>query len=847
MRRRGPGRDKDSSGFQLILHLPALAGIVALLAVYVLLTRADLCSARKTIENTMSFLNSRCISYDGQIADDETKSLVRLLDKTLELSQRLQVQGADEALLEQYCYDQRLTGVVLLNGDMEIQTAVGSQTGMWNGILREKAVASVAEHPEKVYLDCMEQRDGKQYDHVAVPRLDGGGLILAYGKKEERSAGLDRVGGLFRGDTFALESVVIIADQDRILNSNDVQLVGRNVDECSLLDRDGWQGGTSDGLQRANFRGGVWYGRTSRCRSYDLYVFAPEKEVFHDRSTVVLCGALIYVIVLVLAALLRQRVQQSHAQALNEQYRLVSAIGEVFSANFLVDLRRNEIRTLKGVERLETLCTSAKSAEAALAEMTDQYIAPDFRDGHRAFTDLTSMDARLEGKSYLSFTYQGIDGRWYHSMLIPQCRDETGRLAAVVLPTRDITEEKRKELEYQQELRETAQRAERADIAKTDFLRRMSHDIRTPINGIRGMVEIGDHFADDLDKQKECRQKIWTASGCLLELVNDVLDMNKLESGSVKLADEPFDLFQVLDECSTLVETQARERGIRFTHEERQVVHRWVRGSPAHLRRILVNIMSNAVKYNRPNGSVTVACVELEGQAPEDWARFRFLCADTGQGMSEEFQKHAFEPFAQEDGSRRSTYRGTGLGLVIAKELVELMGGTISFHSRKEEGTTFTIEIPLRKDLEKRGQPPTLSTMEEDLHGVRVLVAEDNELNMEIAEFILQEQGIQVQKAWNGREAVEAFAASDPGSTALILMDLMMPEMDGVTAARTIRSMDRPDAGTIPIIAMTANAFTDDVERCLAAGMDEHISKPLDTAKLTAAVSRYIRAGRARA
>lgn len=388
----------------------------------------------------------------------------------------------------------------------------------------------------------------------------------------------------------------------------------------------------------------------------------------------------------------------------------------------------------------------------------------------------------------------------------------------------------RQEREYQAQLKEAARRAESANRAKTEFLQRMSHDIRTPINGIQGMVEIGEYYKDDPEKQAECRRKIRETSRLLMELVNEVLDMGKLESGEIVLEERPFDLIALLDSVSILLEQSAAARGIRVDRRPRKVQHTALLGSPVHLKRLLMNIYGNAVKYNKDNGSITTLCRELRTEGDTAW--FEFICADTGIGMSEAFQKHLFEPFTQEHSTARSAYDGTGLGMSIAKALTDKMGGTIDFTSREGEGTTFRITLPFR--IDSSGQMPqqeTAPAVSDALRGMRILLAEDNELNMEIAAFVLQSAGAEVTEAHDGREAVELFRMSPSGHFDVILMDVMMPVLDGYQATGIIRASDRPDAG-VPIIAMTANAFVEDRQRAREAGMTEHLAKPLDQAVL---------------
>ena len=401
-------------------------------------------------------------------------------------------------------------------------------------------------------------------------------------------------------------------------------------------------------------------------------------------------------------------------------------------------------------------------------------------------------------------------------------------------------QEQEKDEKYKAELLRAAKKAEAANEAKTEFLQRMSHDIRTPINGICGMIDVADHYAEDMKKQTECRAKIKEASHLLLELINEVLDMSKLESDEVILEEIPFNLNSISEEILGVIEQMATEQNIRILWEEKEVTHWNLIGSPVHVKRTLMNILSNAVKYNKENGYVYISCREIPSKQTA-MTTLEFVCRDTGIGMTEAFQKRIFEPFAQEHAGSRTKFAGTGLGMPITKKLVEKMGGTISFESKEGTGTTFVIRIPFRIDTDRKDRTETEEKTETSIQGLHVLLTEDNELNMEIAEFVLRNEGTVVTKAWNGQEAVDIFRKSSPGEFDVILMDIMMPVMNGYEAAKMIRSLDREDAKVIPIIAMTANAFTEDKMRAKEAGMDEHIAKPVDGKLLVKAINELVK------
>ncbi len=380
------------------------------------------------------------------------------------------------------------------------------------------------------------------------------------------------------------------------------------------------------------------------------------------------------------------------------------------------------------------------------------------------------------------------------------------------------------------ELESAIQEAERANQAKTEFLSHMSHDIRTPINGIMGMLNIAQNHPEDLEKQEDCRSKIKTSAEHLLSLINDVLDISKLESGNVEFGREVFNLSELLHNCAVIVGGQAAERKVELTMDYTEpglLPHEYFVGSPLHIKQILINIAGNAVKYNKPMGSIHFKC--FQDSEENGTARICFEISDTGIGMGKEYLKHIFEPFTQEEGGARTTYKGSGLGMTITKSLVDKMGGTIRIESELNKGSVFTVILPLEIAASPVKQNQEKEKKEKvEIAGKRALLVEDNELNQEIAHYILEECGLEVTIAENGQEGVEKFKETAYGTYDIIFMDVMMPLMNGYEATRAIRSLNRPDAGEIPIVAMTANAFAEDVKAAMDAGMSEHITKPLE-------------------
>ena len=450
-----------------------------------------------------------------------------------------------------------------------------------------------------------------------------------------------------------------------------------------------------------------------------------------------------------------------------------------------------------------------------------------YKDDVLEFINFTTLPDRMKDKQMISMELEGISGRWYTCSFIVEKKDKNGNITDVLMTISDIDEIKHKELEVKEKLKEAAEKANQANVAKTNFLRRMSHDIRTPLNGIVGMINLAQRYGNDKEKLYECKEKVLTSLDYLLSLINDILDMSKVESNALVLEPKPFDLIETLNSIIAIIETSANEHNIQFIGGKSlsYIPHRYFIGSQEYLNRLLMNIASNAIKYNKENGSITLYCKEISSN--ENMALMQFVCSDTGLGMSEEFQKHAFEPFACEGKATITGCSGTGLGLSIVKDIVDIMDGSIEMDSKENVGTTFVVTIPLQMDSNPKIKVQT-NEKELNLSGKKALLVEDNEINLEIATIMLQDLGLIVTPAQNGKEALDIFEQSDTHTFDYIFMDVMMPVMDGLEATKRIRSLNREDAKTTPIIALSANAFEDDIKECLDAGMNAHVAKPID-------------------
>ena len=518
---------------------------------------------------------------------------------------------------------------------------------------------------------------------------------------------------------------------------------------------------------------------------------------------------------------------------------LTAATSQIYHAIYHIDLIQDRIEKLAGANQNYTPTGVVTSATAQLNDILEKMVAPSHHEIMQYFFDLTTVNDRLHGKLFISREYPSPQGIWRRATFIVQNRDTDDDVTEILYVTQIIDDYKQKELAYQQELVKAVESANQANTAKTEFLSRMSHDIRTPLNGILGMLDIAQKNETNPKALLECHEKMRTAAFHLKALVNDVLDMQRMETDRFFLEQIPFDIREILDNCWSMLEAQASRLDITLEKiKPGSLKYPYLIGSPLHIRQIFMNLLSNAIKYNKPGGSISIHA-KIIRQVHQN-VIYKFIISDTGIGISPEFQKHIFEPFAQEDTGARTIYKGTGLGMAIVHRLVQEMGGTIQLKSEKNVGSTFTLILPFTIDEHQpSASAETATDTPADLTDLHILVVEDNELNLEIAVFSLEAAGLNVSTAINGLEAVRLFEKSKPYEYDIILMDIMMPVMNGLDAAKAIRGLSRPDATTVPIIALSANAFAEDIQKSKNAGINEHLAKPLEMDKVLKVIASY--------
>lgn len=530
------------------------------------------------------------------------------------------------------------------------------------------------------------------------------------------------------------------------------------------------------------------------------------------------------------------RREKEKLEELNEE--IVGSLHNLFFAVYRIDMESNSVRAIRVPEDVEEISEEEFSYDLFWDDFARKTLHPSwYEDMKRELSLQHFRELIVEGYDrYTIEGYRKINGEYHYI----SCNVYFGgKKNWAILALQDTHEQKKREEESRSALKEAYELAQNANKAKSDFLSKMSHDIRTPLNAVIGMTELARLHMDDKERLLYDLEQIGVSSQLLLSLVNEVLDMSKIESGKFELNNSDFNLHELLEEVICLMRTQAEEKKQIFHVSMDELKHERVIGDRARLSQIFLNIMSNACKYTPEGGEIFISVSELSS-GNSRLGRYRFVFRDTGIGMSEEYLQHIFEPFSRANDSRISKISGTGLGMGITKNLVQMMGGEIRVESRIGEGSCFTVILELRLQEEKAEEVPELRIQDVDCRGIHILLAEDNELNREIAASLLEVTGACVEAAENGKEALEMFRASQPGYYQIIFMDIQMPVMNGYEAVEAIRRLERADASEVVIVAMTANAFAEDVIKSLQAGMNEHLAKPIQPGRMAEVLAKRV-------
>ena len=938
-----------------------LAGIV----IWGMFTRTDQKELSKTLDKTMSTAKIKLQDYDDYIANDRVKSLVRLLDKSKEFSHNIsRIDQYGQKDIEEYAEEQRLTGIFAVDENRDI-TLRSTQSGdldaqkLWKQIADKAYIVEILEHPEETYTERV-TIDSKEYDLAVVSRQDTSGLVIAYAEKNKHTQGDMTLDAVFADFPLSMDGVITVCKDNVVVSANHTTVLGKTTKDLRNYFHSSLKG-NEEGIIRIKPNNKIWYGHSDKMGEYMIYIFFPSSQVFMTRSLAVGLYIAVAVFIYLIVLLVYSNAEKAALRQSQKRMRIINALGTAYSSIILLNLADGRAEIIRKPDDAFDVTDEDQILKSDKSELLDKLLASGYQKEYLEFIDINTMEQRMKGHQVLTCTSQMADGKWLFSVLVPQRFDENGNIMAILLANRDITEEKEKELGQEKELRNALAVAEHANRAKTRFLNSISHDIRTPMNAVIGYTALATSHVDNKEMVMEYLKKIHISSQHLLSLINDVLDMSRIESGVVKLEEVNVHLPDIFHDLSAIIQGNIAAKQQDLYIDTQNVLHEDIITDKLRLNQVLLNTISNAIKFTPVGGMINIRVREYPCSR-EGYAKYSFSVKDNGIGMSEEFQEHVFDAFAREQTVTKSGIQGTGLGLAISKNIIHMMGGDITVRSETGKGSEFIItiecriseksakympipqlqgaralvvdddadtcmsvckmlrEIEMIADWTTSGKEAVLRAKEAcemkkefmayiidwqmpDMNGIetvrrirkvigndtpiiiltaydwtdiaeeakeagvtafvskplfmselravltkqtvgekaeregktkhnyggkKLLLVEDNELNREIATSILEEAGFLVDSVEDGTDAVERMNEADESEYDLILMDIQMPKMDGYTATREIRTLNNNKKANIPIVAMTANAFEEDRQKAFKAGMNAHISKPIN-------------------
>lgn len=818
---------KGKIKINIALILPFVL-IFLCIACFLVFTSFDRKNLIKTINESLSFSKLRINRYESFITNDRVKSLVRLIDKSVELSTVLKESSLSQSKLDSYIENQRLSGCLVLDNDLNIVLKSSKDKNaaeQWNDFIHAPYVAVITEKKETTWSKRL-TLDGTDYDIAAVARQDAPGIIFTWAKKETAT---DENGelvlkGLFADFPFKKGGIIVACRGNSIISTNSQVLRDKTGEECKKLYK-GEFNSDKNGLIRLKVQGKRWIGKRDTAEDYVLYMFFPESQVYSTRNVESIICALLSIIVYTVFILGLNISKKGVIEREQNRLRIINAIGHAYSSITLVDLTKKEIEIIKSSPYEPQQQKIIKSIGEYQKHQVERFIAEPFKKAYMEYLDTSSVAERLEGKEFLAFTCQTAKGGWILSLTIPQKRDKNGKITAVLVAIRDVTAEKQRELEQDKALRNALSVAEHANKAKTVFLNNMSHDIRTPMNAIIGFTALAVTHIDNKKLVLDYLKKISVSGKHLLSLINDVLDMSRIESGKVQIFKEDTHLPDILHDLRAIIQGNISSKQQDLYIDTQDILHEDIITDKLRLTQVLLNIVGNAVKFTPVNGTINVRIIE-KPCSKKGCAFYEFKIKDNGIGIDKEFQKNIFESFSRETSVTKSGIQGSGLGLAIAKNIVDMLGGSISIESEKGRGTEFTVLLECKLSNKTIKDEPI-----PELKGARALVVDDDTNTcMSVCKMLRQ---IQMQADWttSGKEAVlraqEAYEQAEPFKAYII--DWLMPDMNGIETVRRIRHVIGNDT---PIIILTAYDWADIEKEAREAGVTAFIEKPLFMSEL---------------
>ena len=809
----------------LLVSILIFSGIL----IFFLLTASDNKKLNSTLNETFDFAKTRIKQYEIYNTNDQVKSLVRLMDKTTELSRVIAQEGDLSAeMLDEYAREQRLTGILVLDQNHTVaeQTAKdGDAMPLWQKLIESDYVRDIADHPEKTYTTRL-RNEGKLYDFAAVARQDAAGILITYAQKEEVNElnGDLTMESLFSDFPFEMNGSVVICDDNKVVSTNKQELAAQSVEDLKSLYENGFKAGRH-GIVRLHSKTGNWYGRQEKIKDYDAYIFFPERQVYVTRNIICVIYVLLALLLFLLYRVSRSRTEKRSILQDQKRLRVIDALGHAYASISLVNIKTENTEIVKSSGSIKPDQKGDMLSKACLEEVVQQVIPESFQKAYWEFVDMSTVAKRLEERETLSYTTQTVDGRWMTIIIVPQSYDKDGKLCTVLVANRDVTEEKEREIEQDKNLRNALAAAEHANRAKTAFLNNMSHDIRTPMNAIIGFTALATAHIDSKEIVLDYLKKIHTSGQHLLSLINDVLDMSRIESGSVRIEYTAVHLPDILHDLRTIIQGSVHSKQQDLYIDTQDVIHEDIVTDKLRLTQVLLNIISNAVKFTPVGGMINIRVLEKPSRR-DGYATIIFSVKDNGIGMSTEFRKHVFDSFTREHTVTENGIGGTGLGMSITKNIVDMMGGTIQVESETGKGTEFTVML----ECETSGETVKLEAVPE-LKGARALVVDDDaETCMSVSKMLRE---IEMTADWttSGREAVlrakEAYEQNQEFKVYII--DWLMPDMNGIETVRRIRMVVGSEC---PIIILTAYDWSDIEQEAREAGVTAFVSKPLFLSEL---------------
>ena len=824
-------KHQTSTSFALFYVVVILIGVL-LFAVF---SKVNTEVLSTSLEKAISFVEQRLDRYDRFQANDRVRSYVNLADKTMNFS-TIAENRVSNALLKQYADEQRLAGIYVLDENMDTVAqyiADKSEYYCWDSWLEKDEIQDIMNHSEETYTMRIEKND-YFYDFAVVSRKGETGLIIAYVKNDSNSVynGDMTLATLFADFPLENKGTIIVSDGDSIVGSNDTEFINKSVEEFRTIYQSDYD--TSKDIITIKANGQKYLGRRTMNDSYAITIFFPAQSIYTPRNIVCLVYFFVALIVCLAMHIAKGSMQKAALVQSQKRMSIINALGRAYMSIFLVNIEKGTVETIKCQQLGEDLNFPEEFAISSRQQIIETYVDSDYQQEFTEFIDMHTAAERFKSQEVLTYTALDAENKWFMTVMLPQRYDTHNNLTHVLIANRDITEDRQKEEQQKMILENALKSAKQANNAKTIFLNNMSHDIRTPMNAIVGFAKLARSHVNDKDKVIDYLGKIDTASRHLLNLINDILDMSRIESGNVRLEEGAISLPDAICDLQTIVQSSVNAKQLALEVNMQDIVHEDIITDKLRFNQLFLNILGNAIKFTQVGGRISFNIKEVP-PAKSGYAAYEFKIKDNGIGMSEDFVDHIFDSFSRERTVTENGIQGSGLGMAIAKSIVDMMGGSISVESQKGVGSEFTVTAEFMITEHAPQKEPVLAEKQQGRHkGKRILLVEDNELNREIATTILEEAGMLVDSVEDGSDAVVRMVSAPDEQYDIILMDIQMPRMDGYTATKEIRTLGSNTKANIPIVAMTANAFDEDKRKALEAGMNSHIAKPIDIEKILA-------------